>query len=276
MSRNVWAAVLLLSILFLHTSTASAQEFSLSDAEKEYLLNLSRQVLCWYVKDGSMPAADERLVQGRLSENMDCFVTLDKKGSGLRGCMGFAGLGQLYRNVMDRTVASAARDPRFRKVQYEELRDIKIEISIMTAPRELQFGSPEDLVARLRPMVDGVVLFTRYGASTYIPKVWETIPDKEVFLSSLCMKHGAPADTWKKEHKNMRVLVFQALAIEEEEYGRRVIGKKGAAVGKGGASFLGAVVPSPEGRPHGGRSLKEGTLLDAGMIVSRDSDIIEE
>ncbi len=276
MTRHVRVALLVCSVLSLHISVASAQEFSLSDAEREYLLNLSRQVLCWYVKDGTVPAVEERLVAGELSENMDCFVTLDKRGSGLRGCMGFAGHKQLFMNVMDRTITSAVKDPRFRPVQYEELRDIKIEISIMTAPRELQFGSPGDLLARLRPMVDGVVLFTRYGASTYIPKVWETIPDKEVFLSSLCVKHGAPADTWKKDQKNMRVLVFQALAIEEEEYGRRVIGKKGAVVGKGGASFLGTVLPSPEGRPQGGRRLAEGTRLDPGMIVSRDSDIIED
>ena len=122
--------------------------------------------------------------------------------------------------------------------------------------------------------VDGIFLRTRYGGSTYIPKVWETIPDKEEFISTLCRKHGAPSDTWFKDYKNIRVWKFQAICFGEEIYGRKVIGKNGAVVGKNGAYLLGSVNQSPQGPYLGGYNVNEGTELAPGTIVSPDSEII--
>lgn len=87
---------------------------------------------------------------------------------------------------------------------------------------------------------------TKYGHSTFIPQVWKSLPDKKDFLSALCEKHGAPGDTWKKDYKNIRVFTYQAIVLSEEVYGRRVVGKNGAIVGKQGATILGAVNPLPE------------------------------
>jgi len=275
MRSKILALLTLCFILTCYLTHGFAQDFSLSNSEKKYLLNLSRQTLYWYLKDASIPAPDESAISGKLKENRDCFVTLNKKDVGLRGCIGFGGPKSLYKNVIDRTIAAATKDHRFPKVEYKELKDIKIEISVLTEPKEINFDSPSDLLNKIRAMKDGVILFTRYGASTYIPKVWESIPTKERFLSTLCMKHGAPPDTWKTDYKNMKVATFQALAISEQVYGRRVIGKNGAVVGKGGAYLLGSAVPLPGGLDYGRNKVGEGVELAPGAIVTPDSDIIE-
>jgi hypothetical protein len=124
-------------------------------------------------------------------------------------------------------------------------------------------------------MKDGVIIETRYGSSTYLPQVWEQLPDKEVFLSELCRKHGAPADTWKKDYKNIKVFTYQAVVFGEEIYGRIVVGKNGAVVGKGGAVLFGSVVPLKEGYTYGGYKVGEGVELAPGAIVMPESDIVE-
>jgi hypothetical protein len=101
------------------------------------------------------------------------------------------------------------------------------------------------------------------------------LPDKKDFLSALCQKHGAPRDTWQKDHKNITVFTYQAIVLSEKVYGRRVIGKNGAVVGKQGATILGAVNPLPEDIRYGGYTVGKGTQLQPGTIVSPDSDILE-
>lgn len=181
----------------------------------------------------------------------------------------------LYENVIDRTIAAATRDPRFPMVIYDELKDIRVEITVLTEPKELQFNSPNDLLAKLHPLKDGVILMTKYGESTFIPQVWKELPDKEKFMSALCEKQYAPRDAWKKEYKNTKVLIYHAIFFDEEIYGRRVIGKNGAVVGKKGAYILGAAKPLPEGLYYGGYKVGEEIELAPGAIVTSDSDIIE-
>jgi AmmeMemoRadiSam system protein A len=257
-------------------SVVSAQDKSLTDREKQYLINLARQTLYWYLKDGTIPQPDESTLTDGLRQGRGCFVTLYKRVSGLKGCIGiFGGERPLYANVIDRSIAAATKDTRFRRVMYDELKDIKIEISVLTEPKELQFDSAKDLLAKLRPGIDGVYLITRYGQSTFIPQVWESLPDKKDFLSALCEKHRAPADTWQKDYKNITVFTYQAIVLSEEVYGRRVVGKHGAVVGKQGATILGAVNPLPEDVHYGGYKVGEGVTLEPGTIVSPDSDITE-
>ena len=269
----ILSAFLITSFSF---SLGKAQDHPISDRDKQYLINLARQTLYWYLKDGIIPEPDEKAIGRNLSQIRDCFVTLYKKGFGLRGCIGFGGQNPLYKNVIDRAIWAATRDSRFPRVEYSELKDIKIEISILTEPKEIKFDSPEDLLSKIRSRKDGVVLQTKYGGATFIPKVWEQIHEKEKFLSGLCMKHGAPSNMWKIDYKNIRVWTFQALEISEEMYGRRVIGKNGAIVGKKGAYVLGAVKPLQEGQSYGGYKVGEGTELASGAIVTSDSDILEK
>jgi len=260
------------------TVGASTAEDNYTDKEKEYLINLARQTLYWYLRDRSIPQVNETELSKNLKEKKACFVTLEKRHSGLRGCMGmFEPVDSpLYKNVIDRSIAAATKDPRFTQVEYNELKDIRIEISILTTPQELLFDSPDDLLSKLKPFEDGIILETEYGSSTYLPQVWESFSNKEHFLSSLCRKHGAPANYWKTDYKNMQVNKYKAIVFAEEVYGRRVIGKNGAIVGKRGAFLLGAARLLPEDIYFGGYKVESGTELAGGAIVAEDSDIIEK
>ncbi len=251
-------------VLFTHCWADSkvTKKGTLSDKNKTFLLNLSRQTLYWYLKDGSLPKPEKSTLDSYLLKNQTCFVTLDKKGLGLRGCMGFGQKSTLYENVIDRTIAAATKDPRFNKVTYNELKDIKLEISVLTEAKPLHFSSSKDLLAKLRPGIDGVILYTQFGASTYLPQVWDHFKTKEEFLSNLCRKHGAPMDTWEKNSKNVKVETYQAIVFGEESYGRRVVGPKGGVVGKNGAVIFGTENP-----------LKKGTQLNPGTIVTAESDV---
>src|SRR3989338_8541812 len=100
---------------------------------------------------------------------------------------------------MDNAVSAAVSDPRFNPVEYDELKDIKIEISVLTVPKKLNFSSGEDLKNKLKPMIDGVVLKQGFKQSTYLPQVWESLPDKEKFLTSLCVKGGMDPNCWQDE-----------------------------------------------------------------------------
>lgn len=258
-------------VVFIH-----AQEDPFTNREKEYLTNLARQTLYWFLKDSSIPEPSEASLTKNLLQKTSCFVTLYKKESGLRGCMGlFERDRPLWQNVIDRTIAAATGDPRFKKVTYDELESIKLEISVLTEPKQLQFNSPEDLLTKLQPNTDGVIIITKYGSSTYLPQVWEQIPDKADFLSHLCAKHNAPPNIWRTDYKNIEILTYRAIVFGEEIYGRRVIGKKGAVVGEGGAYILGAVKPLPEDLYYGGFKVSAGTQLAPGAIVTAESDIIE-
>jgi AMMECR1 domain-containing protein len=104
-------------------------------------------------------------------------------------------------------------------VAYDELKDIRIEISVLTEPKEISFTSAQGLLDKLRPFEHGVILHTPYGSSTYLPQVWQQLPAKEDFLSQLCLKHGAPEDYWVAHPENLRVEVYRAEHFQEAAYG---------------------------------------------------------
>lgn len=253
-----------------------AVDSPVTEKDKEYLVNLARQTLYWYLGDRAAPEPDAASLSEGVKLKLGCFVTLDKKGTGLRGCIGiFERREPLYKNVISRAIAAAVHDSRFPRVTYGELKDIKLEISVLTAPEPLQFDSADDLLAKLRPKVDGVILQTRWGNSTYLPQVWEQIPQKEMFLSHLCRKHGAPMDAWR-DSKGLEVLTYQAIVFGEEVFGRKVVGRKGAVVGKGGAVVLGSADPAEPAVSGGGRRAEQGEELAPGTVVSPESDIGEK
>jgi len=149
-------------------------------------------------------------------EPKGCFVTLKKNGQ-LRGCIGHI-LPQepLYRAVMDNARSAATRDTRFpRPVQPEELEEIEIEVSVLTVPQRLEFDTPDDLLNKLRPRVDGVVLRIGRRQSTYLPQVWEDLPEKETFLGHLSAKAGLPPGAWQTPET--AVWTYQAEAFKESE-----------------------------------------------------------
>jgi AmmeMemoRadiSam system protein A len=217
--RRIVRILTIVNILFFLPALCISSEDKYSVKEKKYMLDLARQTLVGYLKNKQTPSPKPEELSDNLKENRPCFVTLVKRDYGLRGCMGlFAFNRPLYKNIINRAIAAATKDYRFAPVTYEELKDIKIEISILTKPKELSFNAPEDLLTKLNTFQDGVILYTEYGNSTYLPQVWEQLPDKEVFLSSLCRKHGAPGNYWKTNYTNLRVEIYKAIRLEEESY----------------------------------------------------------
>ena len=189
-----------------------------TEAEKTYLLTLARQTLDGYLKDKKVPDVDKSKLSERLTAKKGCFVTLTRKDTGLRGCIGHIfPVKPLYQSVMECAISSAVHDSRFHPVTHKELRDIRISLSVLTVPADLAFTSPQDLLNKLIPLKHGVVLKTRYGSSTFLPQVWGDLPDKRQFLSRLCMKHGAPADEWEKE--KIKVQTYQAVVFKENNFG---------------------------------------------------------
>lgn len=132
------------------------------------------------------------------------FVTLDIEHR-LRGCIGTleAHL-PLVRDVADHAFAAAFQDPRFPPLRQEELPRLEIHISILSPSEPIQFGSEDELLAQLRPGVDGLILRLRGRSATFLPTVWESLPDPYTFLAQLKHKAGLPLDFWSEELKAER------------------------------------------------------------------------
>ncbi len=187
-----------------------------TEQERKQLLELARTTLETVVKSGKMPHVSPETFAGHLSEKRGCFVTLTVRGR-LRGCIGHIFAQEaLYRAVMDNARSAALEDPRFLPVTPEELKSIHIEISVLSEPRPLEFSSPQDLLEKLVPGRDGVVLKLGWRRSTFLPQVWEQLPDKEMFLNHLAAKAGAPSSAWREP--GTEVLIYHVEAFEEPEH----------------------------------------------------------
>lgn len=188
-------------------------EDTLTDEEKRTLLNLARQALESGVRGQKMPPLDLQSLSARLQECGSSFVTLTIDGN-LRGCIGALEPYQsLVDDVREHTIAAALQDFRFPGVCPEELEQIKLEISRLTLPVPLDYCSPEDLLNKLRPGIDGVVLRDGSRRATFLPQVWEKLPNPADFLDNLCYKMGAAPGLWRKKH--LDVLVYQVEEFHE-------------------------------------------------------------
>jgi len=186
-------------------------------AERRLLLALARAAIDRRLAGEDPPELDPSCVTPYLAQPLACFVTLHTSDGDLRGCIGmFEARTPLWENVMDRARAAAFADGRFPPVRESELPGLVIDVSILTTPRPFAFSSPEDLRDRLRPRVDGVILHSRWGSSTFLPQVWEDLPDREEFLGHLCRKHGAPEGCWRDP--DLRVETYQAIVFSEHEH----------------------------------------------------------
>jgi AmmeMemoRadiSam system protein A len=189
----------------------SLQAFSRE--EREQLLRLARRSLTEVVTNDKLPDVKTTAFPQKFAEVKGCFVTLTEHGR-LRGCIGHIQPQEsLYKAVMDNTLNAATRDPRFKPVRPDELDQVEIEISVLTVPERLAFRSPEDLLAKLQPRRDGVVLQMDGRGATYLPQVWEEIPDKTRFLDTLAEKAGAAAGDWRAP--GTQVFIYRVEAFKE-------------------------------------------------------------
>lgn len=185
----------------------------LTQEEKRLLLKLARQALESGVRGQPLLPLDQSTLTPVLRTEGASFVTLTEGGE-LRGCVGALEPYQsLVEDVREHAVAAALQDYRFPPVQVDELVGIEIEVSRLILPEPLDYTTADDLLARLRPGVDGVILRDGFRRATFLPQVWEKVADKEEFLSHLCLKMGASPELWRRKH--LEVLVYQVEEFRE-------------------------------------------------------------
>lgn len=186
----------------------------LTQAEKSLLLELAREALVCAVRGESFPPLDYEALSPALRENGASFVTLTKHGD-LRGCIGTLEARQpLVEDVREHAAEAGLDDYRFPPVTQNELPDIHIEISRLTKPQTLEYSDSNDLLRKLRPGIDGVVLRDKFRRATFLPQVWEHLPEPEDFLDQLCLKMGAERHTWRSNR--LSVETYQVEEFHEE------------------------------------------------------------
>lgn len=180
---------------------------ALTNSEKQYLLKLAYSTI--FQKLSGKKVADFKKPDSSVfNEKRGCFVTLHLDNN-LRGCIGnIEPVYKLTTGIEKNALNAAFSDPRFAPLSLEEFNRIDIEISILTIPKKLIFSSEKDLLQKLKPHQHGIIISKKYHSATYLPQVWEQLPDKKDFLSNLCIKAGLEKNAWK--HKDIIIKTYSA------------------------------------------------------------------
>lgn len=194
-----------LAAAVLSGTSPAPEEFTLTAGEKADLLKLARAALTEYVTRGV--EIDDLSGQDKFRAPRGAFVTLTRDGA-LRGCIGFIEpVLPLGRAVIRTAIYAATEDPRFRPVRAAELKDLRVEISVLTPPREI------DDPRLVKVGTHGLIVEKDGSKGVLLPQVpvdngW----DRETFLGEGCLKAGLPRDAWKKGAK---LSVFEAIVFHE-------------------------------------------------------------
>ena len=143
------------------------------------------------------------------------FVTLTREGR-LRGCIGsLTPHRPLGEDVIANAEGAAFRDPRFSPMTREEWSDTQTEVSLLSAAKSIRFSDEDDLLARIVPGQDGLILEAGGRRGTFLPQVWESLPDKREFLAQLRLKAGLPADF---RLARCRVLRYRVIKWKQSDF----------------------------------------------------------
>jgi len=187
---------------------------SLTPEERQMLLALARETINRVTRELNPPELNLEILPERLREQGASFVTLTRYGQ-LRGCIGSLEAHRpLALDVRENAVAASLRDPRFPPVVADEAAALSIEVSVLTTPQPLICDGPDDLIAKLRPNVDGVVIQKGSHRSTFLPQVWEQLPDPHEFLRRLCLKGGMSPDAYRLP--GLDVFTYQVEEFSED------------------------------------------------------------
>lgn len=186
---------------------------SLTPEEQQILLKLARETIGRALQGDPEPPPVPEPLTSRLQEPGAAFVTLTLGGT-LRGCIGsLVARRPLVIDVRENALAAAFEDPRFPPLTLSEFPRLHIEISVLTAPQPLSYDGPDDLLRKLRPEVDGVIIERGWQRATFLPQVWEQLPNPVEFLEHLCYKAGLPINAWR--WPDLKVSTYQVEKFEE-------------------------------------------------------------
>jgi len=183
----------------------------LSAKQGKTLLQLARQTIAGRLGSATEP---EALQDSAFTAEYGTFVTLKIKGA-LRGCIGnLLPSGSVAEGVQRNAISAAFHDGRFSPLTATELEQVEIDISVLSQPQLLEYEDGADLIGKLRPGIDGVILQLGGAGATFLPQVWEQLPAPELFLGHLCRKAGLVDTAWKNSHP--KIETYQVQCFEEE------------------------------------------------------------
>lgn len=171
------------------------------------LLQIARAAISHALHVSGVSAAEVDENMPWLSKPGATFVTLMQWGE-LRGCIGsLQACDPLIEDVSNNAVSAALYDPRFSPLAADELETVSVEVSLLSELQSLDFSSEADALAQLRPDIDGVVF--EYGSyrSTFLPQVWESLPQPQQFLAKLKSKARLSENFWAEDIKLSRYTV---------------------------------------------------------------------
>ncbi|MGD8589280.1 MAG: AmmeMemoRadiSam system protein A [Chromatiales bacterium] len=185
---------------FMHTSATKR----LSDEARRQLIDIARASILYGLEHGEalLPSAGDYAQE--LEVERASFVTLNRLGM-LRGCIGhLEAIMPLAKDVAENAYSAAFRDPRFPSLTRDEYADLELHISILTPPEALEVNSESDLLTLLQPGIDGLILEDGAARGTFLPSVWESLPQPREFLRHLKRKAGLTEDYWSDTLKVSR------------------------------------------------------------------------
>ncbi len=172
--------------------------------EKTRLLDIARQSINYGLQHGKPLPVNPADFSKTLQQQAATFVTLQINHQ-LRGCIGTLNAHQpLVTDVAEHAFAAAFQDSRFPPLRETEASDLDIHISILTPATEMSFTSEADLIRQLKPGIDGLILEDGFHRGTFLPSVWESLPEPKDFLQHLKLKAGLPRHYWSNSIKVSR------------------------------------------------------------------------
>ena len=192
--------------------------FELSNQEGKFLIQLARNTVTEYLKNGKILKPPESTPK-KLYEQCGVFVTISSiqnREKALRGCIGYPyPTSPLVEAIIDSAINAATQDPRFEPMTAEELNGVVFEVSVLTPPEPVQVDNPKDYLNKIKVGEDGLIIERGYRKGLLLPQVpiewgWS----EEEFLCQCCTKAGLPPDTWLT--KETKISKFKAIIFEEQ------------------------------------------------------------
>jgi len=197
------------TVQYLHVTNQPCNS-ALTDDDRCALLQLASDSIRHGLDTGRPLTVDPDAFATSLRPLRATFVTLEIEHQ-LRGCIGMLeAIRPLVVDVAENAWAAAFRDPRFAPVADREFEQLDIHISILSPSEPMQFKSQADLLRQIRPGVDGLILEDGRHRGTFLPSVWESLPDAQSFLAHLKNKAGLPVDYWSD---TLRVLRYTTESV---------------------------------------------------------------
>ena len=180
----------------------------LTTEDQKICLQIAHQSIKHGLQKGSALQVITGDYSSDLQQNLASFVTLHKNRE-LRGCIGALEAYQpLINDIAEHAYSAAFQDPRFPALQDNEYEQLEIEISVLGKPEPMTFESEDDLLQQIRPDIDGLIIEYGYNRGTFLPSVWEQLPDKKEFFNHLKMKANLAKDWWDDAVKVSRYETF--------------------------------------------------------------------